>query len=304
MASDTFPVKPHLAERAHIKGLEQYRRIYEHSIADPSGFWAEQARALEWMSPWRRVFDADFATADFSWFSGGTLNVSVNCIDRHAELNPDRTAIIWAADEAGEYHHISYRALQQHVCRLANVLLDRGVKKGDRVAIYLPMIPEAAYAMLACARIGAVHSVVFGGFSAESLRDRVIDAKCRVIITADEGMRGGKHVPLKSTVDRAIDGLPWVETVLVVKRTNADVAMLEGRDVWLAEACARQRPVCPPAPVNAEDPLFILYTSGSTGKPKGLMHTTGGYLVYAASTFKNVFDVHEGDVYCLSLIHI
>ncbi|MBL8954327.1 MAG: acetate--CoA ligase [Myxococcaceae bacterium] len=291
-------MKPRLAERAHIKGLEQYRRMYEQSIADPATFWAEQAKALEWIRPWRRVFDADFVNADFSWFQGGTLNVTVSCVDRHAEATPDRTAIIWALDEPGEYRRISYRELSQHVCRLANVLVDRGVKKGDRVAIYLPMIPEAAYAMLACARIGAVHSVVFGGFSADSLRDRVIDAKCKVIITADEGLRGGKKVPLKVTVDKALDGLDQVETVLVAKRTNAHVPMQDGRDVWLAEACAKQRPVCPPAEVNAEDPLFILYTSGSTGKPKGVMHTTGGYLVYVASTFKNVFDVHENDVYC------
>ncbi len=278
--------------------MEEYQRLYRLSLDNPEWFWGEQSKALSWFYPWHKVFDADYEEVDFSWFSGGRLNACFNCVDRHVETHADRTAIIWAADEPGVYKHITYRELKHQVCKLANVLIAKGVKKGDRVAIYMPMIPEAAYAMLACARIGAVHSVVFGGFSAEALRDRIVDAQCKLVITANEGMRGGRRVPLKAIVDRAVEGMSLVETVLVARRTDAEPPMQSGRDFWLDEECKKQRSTCTVAWMGAEDPLFILYTSGSTGQPKGLMHTTGGYLVYAAHTFKHVFDYHPGDVFC------
>jgi acetyl-CoA synthetase len=278
--------------------MEEYQRLYRLSLDNPEWFWGEQARALDWFHPWTQVFDADYEEVDFAWFSGGRLNAAHNCVDRHLPTLGERTAIIWAADEPGVYRHISYRELKHNVARLANVLLAHGVRKGDRVCIYMPMIPETVYAMLACARIGAVHSVVFGGFSAEALRDRIVDARCRLLITANEGMRGGRHVPLKAIVDRAVDGMSMVETVLVARRTERDVPMQQGRDHWLDEEMHRQRSTCTNAWMGAEDPLFILYTSGSTGKPKGLLHTTGGYLVYAAHTHRTVFDYHPGEIYC------
>ena len=296
--SGTIAVKPHIRERAHIRTMEEYQRLYRLSLDSPEWFWGEQAKALTWFHPWHKVLDADYEEVDFAWFSGGRLNACFNCVDRHTETRGDRTAIIWAADEPGVYKRITYRELKHHVCRLANVLLAHGVQKGDRVAIYMPMIPEAAYAMLACARIGAAHSVVFGGFSAEALRDRIVDARCKVVLTANEGMRGGKRVPLKTIVDRAIEGMSMVQSVLVARRTDGQVPMQAGRDFWLDEECRRQRSTCTVEWMGSEDPLFILYTSGSTGQPKGLLHTTAGYLVYAASTFKNVFDYHDGDVYC------
>ena len=298
MGNETFAVKPAIRDRAHIRSMEEYQRLYRLSLDNPEWFWGEQSKALSWFYPWHKVFDADYEEVDFSWFSGGRLNACFNCVDRHVETHADRTAIIWAADEPGVYKHITYRELKHQVCRLANVLLAKGVKKGDRVAIYMPMIPEAAYAMLACARIGAVHSVVFGGFSADALRDRIVDAQCKLVITANEGMRGGRRVPLKSIVDRAVEGMSLVETVLVARRTDAEPPMQSGRDFWLDEECKKQRSTCTVAWMGAEDPLFIFYTSGSTGQPKGLMHTTGGYLVYAAHTFKHVFDYHPGDVFC------
>ena len=233
-----------------------------------------------------------------SWFAGGQLNVSYNCVDRHLAERGDQTAIIWAADEPGEYQPISYRQLKHQVARVANVLKAQGVRKGDRVCIYLPMIPELAYTMLACARIGAVHSVVFAGFSADALRDRILDAGCRIVVTANEGLRGGKPIPLKATVDRAIEGVDLVERVLVAARTETEVPMRPGRDLWLAEAMESERSTCPVEWMDAEDPLFVLYTSGSTGKPKGLMHTTGGYLLYASMTHRLIFDLQPGDVYC------
>jgi acetyl-CoA synthetase len=297
LAETLYPVKPEIAARAHIRSLEEYQRLYRLSLDNPEWFWGEQAKALTWFHPWQSVFDADYDEVDFSWYSGGRLNASVNCVDRHLETLGDKTAIIWARDEAGEYEHITYRDLKHHVCRVANVLLSHGIRKGDRVCIYMPMIPELAYTMLACARIGAVHSVVFGGFSAEALRDRIVDARCRMVVTANEGLRGGRRIPLKKTVDRAVEGVEFVETVLVARRTDAETAMRSGRDFWLEEECRKQRSTCTAEWMGAEDPLFILYTSGSTGKPKGLLHTTGGYLVYAALTHRLVFDYHPGDVY-------
>ena len=298
MADDMIPVKPHIRDRAHLRSMEEYRRLYRHSLEDPEGYWAEQARILDWFHPWSHVLDADYEEIDFSWFGGGRLNACYNCVDRHLGARADQTAIIWAADEPGVYRHVSYRELKHNVCRLANALLAHGVRKGDRVCIYMPMIPETAYAMLACARIGAVHSVVFGGFSADSLRDRIVDAHCKVVLTANEGLRGGRRIALKAITDQAVDGLDFVETVLVARRTDADVPMKSGRDRWLDEEMNRQRSTCTVEWMGAEDPLFVLYTSGSTGKPKGLLHTTGGYLVYAALTHKLVFDYHAGDIYC------
>ncbi|MBP7618146.1 MAG: acetate--CoA ligase, partial [Geothrix sp.] len=297
MSQDLFPVKPHIRERAHIKTMEEYQRLYRLSLDNPEWFWGEQAKALTWFHPWQSVFDADYKEVDFSWYSGGRINACFNCVDRHLPTLGDKTAIIWAQDEPGQYTHITYRDLKHNVARVANVLLHNGVKKGDRVCIYLTMIPELVYTMLACARIGAVHSVVFGGFSAESLRDRIVDAKCKVVVTANEGLRGGKRVPLKRTVDRAIEGMSLVECVLVARRTDGDVPMQPGRDLWLDEETAKQRSTCTNEWMGAEDPLFILYTSGSTGKPKGLLHTTGGYLTYAAFTHKYVFDYHPDDIY-------
>jgi acetyl-CoA synthetase len=242
--------------------------------------------------------DVDVEEVDFAWFSGGRLNACYNCVDRHLPTQGEETAIIWAGDEPGDYRFITYREIKHNVARVANVLLAHGVKKGDRVCIYLPMVPELAYSMLACARIGAVHSVVFAGFSAESLRDRILDAGCKVVLTANEGLRGGRRIPLKQTVDQALEGLSIVEKVFVVRRTEKTVPMRSGRDLWLDEETDKQRSTCPVEWMASEDPLFILYTSGSTGKPKGVLHTTGGYLVYAATTHKYVFDYHPGDIYC------
>ena len=295
--SDLYPVKAAVAARSHVKNMAEYERLYRLSLDNPDWFWAEQAKAISWFHPWQTVFDADYDEVDFAWFSAGRLNASFNCVDRHLETLGDRTAIIWAKDEVGDYRHISYRELKHNVCRVANVLLAHGVKRGDRVCIYMGMMPELVYTMLACARIGAVHSVVFGGFSAESLRDRIVDARCRMVVTANEGLRGGKRIPLKKTVDKAVEGMSLVETVLVARRTDHEVPMQPGRDLWLDEECRKQRSTCTNEWMGAEDPLFILYTSGSTGKPKGLLHTTGGYLVYAAYTHKLVFDYHPGDVY-------
>ncbi|MBK8794340.1 MAG: acetate--CoA ligase [Holophaga sp.] len=297
MSQDLYPVKPHVAERAHIHSMEEYQRLYRLSLDNPEWFWGEQAKALTWYHPWQSVFDADYSEVDFAWFGGGRLNASFNCIDRHLAERGDQTALIWVMDEPGAYKHITYRELKHQVCRVANVLLHHGVRKGDRVCIYMTMMPELVYTMLACARIGAVHSVVFGGFSSEALRDRIVDARCKVVITANEGLRGGKKVPLKKTVDRAIEGMSMVEAVLVARRTDMEVPMVAGRDYWLEEACQSQRSTCTNEWMGSEDPLFILYTSGSTGKPKGLLHTTGGYLTYAAYTHKLVFDYHPGDVY-------
>ncbi|MBD3868988.1 MAG: acetate--CoA ligase [Acidobacteria bacterium] len=298
MSDSMIPVKPALAQRAHISSMAEYERLYRLSLDNPEWFWAEQAGALSWYHPWHTVLDADYEEVDFAWFPGGRLNACFNCVDRHLSTHGDRTAIIWAGDEPGTYRHISYRELKHQVCRMANVFKAHGVRKGDRVCIYMPMIPELAYAMLACARIGAVHSIVFGGFSAESLRDRIVDADCRVVVTANEGVRGGKKIPLKKITDRAVEGMSSIRAVLVAKRTETEVDMVSGRDYWLEDECSKQRSTCTTEWMGSEDPLFVLYTSGSTGKPKGVMHTTGGYLVYAAMTHKYVFDYHPGDIYC------
>ena len=292
-----YPVPESFAARAHIDAA-LYQEMYKHSVDDPEGFWAEQAeKFVSWYKPWNKVLEWDFSEGKISWFEGAELNVCYNCVDRHLESRGDQVAIIWEGDDPDEDKKITYRELHREVCSFANVLKARGVQKGDRVCIYLPMIPEAAYAMLACARIGAVHSVVFGGFSPESIKDRILDSDCRVVITADEGIRGGKAVPLKSNTDKALESCPNVHTVVVVKRTGGDVQWQAQRDVWLHEIAGTVDSDCEPARMDAEDPLFILYTSGSTGKPKGVLHTSGGYLLFAAITHQYVFDYHDGEHY-------
>ena len=292
-----YPVPGALASAAHI-GAELYAGMYERSINEPEAFWAEQAEQfVSWFRKWDKVQEWDFETVDIKWFSGAKLNVSYNCLDRHLATRGDDTAIIWEGDDPGVDKKITYRELHREVCRFANVLKARGVRKGDRVSIYMPMIPEAAVAMLACTRIGAVHSVVFGGFSPEALKDRILDSDCRVVITADETVRGGRNTPLKGNTDKALEQCPDVHSVIVVKRSGADVDWNAARDVWYHEEMANAAAECPPEEMDAEDPLFILYTSGSTGKPKGVLHTTGGYLLYTALTHRYVFDYQDGEVY-------
>ena len=277
---------------------EKFSEMYQHSITNPDEFWHEQASEyLEWISEWDQVSEHDFSKGQVSWFKGGKLNATINCIDRHLAARADQTAIIWEGDDPKESNHISYQELYENVCRFSNALKERGVNKGDRVCIYMPMIPEAAYAMLACARIGAIHSVVFGGFSPESLKDRILDSDCQTVITADEGLRGSKKIPLKENVDEALHQCPNVHSVIVIKRTGAEVNWVDSRDVDYHQITARMDLNCEPEPMDAEDPLFILYTSGSTGKPKGVMHTTGGYLLQAAMSHKLVFDYKDKEIY-------
>ncbi|WPU64500.1 acetate--CoA ligase [Peredibacter starrii] len=292
-----YPVKSAVKTKSYLKGMEAYQEMYERSIKDPEGFWLEAAKNLDWFKFPEKAGQGDFKRVNHSWFMGGKLNVTYNCLDRHLAKRGNKSALIWAKDEPGQYQNITYQEVYENVCRLTNLLEAQGVKKGDRVCIYLPMIPELVYSVLACARLGAVHSVVFGGFSADSLKGRIIDAECKIVITANEGLRGGKKVPLKNITDDAIKDIDFVKTVLVVNRTSAQVNMVEGRDYNYEEEIKKYRPVAPCATVDAEDPLFILYTSGSTGKPKGVMHTSGGYLTYAAFTHRYIFDYHEDDVY-------
>jgi acetyl-CoA synthetase len=299
MPDKVYEVPADWAKRAFINEAK-YKAMYQRSLADPNGFWAEQAKRIHWYKPFTKVKDTSFDPHNVSikWFEDGTTNAAYNCIDRHLETRGDQVALIWEGDDPKDSKKITYRELHDQVCRLANVLRNRNVEKGDRVTIYLPMIPEAIYAILACARIGAIHSVVFGGFSPESLAGRVEDCQSKVIITADEGVRGGRKVPLKANTDAAIEKIQSaVDHVIVVKRTGAPVNMLPGRDVWYDDAAAMVTSDCPCVHMNAEDPLFILYTSGSTGKPKGVLHTTGGYLVYTSMTHQDVFDYHDGDIY-------
>ncbi len=293
-----YQVPKAVADYAHIN-KEKYKEMYERSIKDSDNFWAEQAESfITWFKKWDKVQEWDFdKNLNIKWFAGGKLNVSWNCLDRHLESRGDQAAIIWEGDNPDTDKKITYGELHADVCRFANVLKDSGVKKGDRVSIYLPMIPEVAVAMLACARIGAVHSIVFGGFSSEALKDRILDSDCKVVVTSDESVRGGRNTPLKANADKALQSCPHVHTVIVVKRTGGNIFWNESRDVWYHEAMAKAAADCVPEEMDAEDPLFILYTSGSTGKPKGVLHTTGGYLLYCAISHKYVFDYHNGDIY-------
>ena len=292
-----YPVAELGLTNSHLN-RESYERLYKKSIEFPEEFWSEQAKELlSWHEPWGEVKRGDFKDASNQWFSNAKLNVSYNCIDRHLEAHGDQIAVIWEGDEPEDDAKITYKELHTNVCKFANALKSRGVKKGDRVCIYMPMVPEAAYAMLACARIGAIHSVVFGGFSPDSIKDRILDSDCQTVITADEGIRGGRLIPLKENVDIALKSCPAVHSVFVIRRTNAKVGWIDSRDVCYYKAIESVSEVCEPEFMDAEDPLFILYTSGSTGKPKGVLHTTAGYLLGAAITHKYVFDYHPGDIY-------
>ena len=298
MQNEIFAVTPEWAKRAHIDA-DKYRKMYTESLTEPEKFWAKQAERIQWMKPWTKVKNTSFnKPVSIKWYEGAKLNISVNCIDRHLAKRASQTAIIWEADDPKTpSKHITYKELSEEVNRMANTLRAKGVKKGDRVTIYMPMIPEAAYAMLACARVGAVHSVVFGGFSPESIADRITDCQSDFVITSDEGVRGGKYIELKKNVDKALLKCPGVKTVLVFRHTGREVPMQSGRDHWYHEASKNQSTQCEPEVMDAEDPLFILYTSGSTNKPKGVLHTTGGYIVYASMTHEMVFDYHDGEIY-------
>ncbi len=293
-----FPPSDAVVKNALIDNAG-YQKMYDASVADPEAFWAEHGKRIDWMKPYTKVENVSYDAKDLSikWYEDGTLNAAANCLDRHLAERGDQTAIIFEGDEPSDSRHITYRELHEEVSKFANVLKARGVKKGDRVTIYMPMIPEAAVAMLATARIGAIHSVVFGGFSPDALAGRIIDCDSSVVITADEGVRGGRGIPLKANTDAALENCPMCKTSIVVRRTGGDINWVEGRDFWYHEEMAKASSDCPPAEMNAEDPLFILYTSGSTGKPKGVMHTTGGYMVYASMTHQYVFDYQDGDVY-------
>ncbi|MBF2759293.1 MAG: acetate--CoA ligase [Ectothiorhodospiraceae bacterium AqS1] len=296
--STIYEVKPQIAQDALID-RESYQAMYRESLEDPEGFWARMAdKHLDWFKKWDRVSNWSFRDGvSIRWFEGAKLNVSWNCLDRHLEERGDKIAILWEGDKPGEERRITYKELHGDVCRFANILKSYGVSKGDRVCIYMPMVPESAVAMLACARIGAVHSVVFGGFSPDALRDRILDSDCRVVITADEGPRGGKNVPLKRNAHQALESCPDVGACIVLRRTGGEIPWQEGRDVWYHDAMEKASPECAPEEMDAEDPLFILYTSGSTGMPKGVQHTQAGYLLYTTMTFRYIFDYHEGDIF-------
>ena len=296
--SKVYDVLPHAAQRALIDEAT-YQAMYKHSIEDPDGFWTDMANEhVHWFRKWDKVADWTFGgDVGIRWFDGAKVNVAYNCLDRHLEERGDKPAILWESDQPGEERRITFRELHAEVCQFANVLKSKGVRKGDRVCVYMPMVPEAAVAMLACARIGAVHSVVFGGFSPDALRDRILDSDCRVVITADEGPRGGRNVPLKKNTHEALEDCPNTHTCIVVRRTGNDVPWRDGRDVWYHEVMAEASADCPAEELDAEDPLFILYTSGSTGMPKGVQHSQAGYLLYTTLSFKYIFDYHEGDVF-------
>lgn len=293
-----YPVSDAWAKKAHIDN-DKYLAMYQASTSDPEAFWGEQGKRIDWIKPYTRVKNTsyDHDNVSIKWYEDGTLNVCANCVDRHLETRGDQIAIIWEGDDAGDDKHITYKQLHHDVCKFANVLKAKGVKKGDRVTIYMPMVPEATYAMLACARIGAVHSIVFGGFSPDALAGRILDCDSKFVITADEGVRGARAIPLKANTDKALEKCKGDEKVLVIRRTGGDVSMTEGRDFWYHDEIGQVDADCPPEEMNAEDPLFILYTSGSTGQPKGVLHTTGGYIVYASMTHQYVFDYHDGDIY-------
>ena len=298
MSQEIFPVSEEWSKRAFIN-RETYERMYAQAVSDPDSFWRREAQRIDWIKPFTTVKQTSFNEVDFGikWFADGQLNISANCIDRHLPARANDVAILWEGDDPSQSRRITYGELHEQVCRLANVLKSNGVRKGDRVTLYLPMIPEAAVAMLACCRIGAIHSIVFGGFSPDALAGRVQDCDARMVITADEGLRGGKIVPLKANVDEALTHCTSVDRVIVVKRTGGTVTMKDGRDIWYHDAVAQASPECAPEPIGAEDPLFILYTSGSTGKPKGVLHTTGGYLVWVSMTHQYIFDYRPGDIY-------
>ncbi|MCK4758087.1 MAG: AMP-binding protein, partial [Thermoplasmata archaeon] len=300
MSDKIYPVPEAMRQRAHINSMEEYKRMYEESIIDPDGFWSKIAENFTWFKKWDKVRSYDFVEGHIKFFENAKTNLSYNCLDRQLETRGDQVAIIWEGNEPTDGSKLTYKELHTEVCKFANVLRKMGVKKGDRVCMYMQMLPELPIAMLACARIGAVHSIVFGAFSADSLKDRINDSECKILITQDTALRGKKQdIPMKTNADRALEECPSIEKTIVLRRTGLDIQMKGGRDIWWHDEMAADDITgdSPWEEMDAEDPLFILYTSGSTGKPKGVLHTTGGYMVYAATTHKYVFDYHDGDIY-------